>query len=266
MFVYTDNALVDPWPVAQHVLSTTTTLRPLVGLRPVYLHPYTVAKMVASLAYLYGRAVDINLVTGGSRTEVPALGDNTSHDNRYVRTIEYATILQRLIDGEEPLTFEGRFYRVSNLTLDPHVPAELRPRLFVSGSSSAGREAAHSIGAVAVRYPRPPDEEDRFELRANGVKHGIRVGIIAREDADDAWTVARSRFPGSAELAHWLQPSKRYGTFCPYLVGSYGGVAAEVGRYLELGVRTIITDIPRDPGELYRVQRVINEALSLPAA
>jgi alkanesulfonate monooxygenase len=250
-------------------LRTTTVLRPLVAVRPVYLPPYTAAKTIASLAHLCGRAVDVNLVTGGSRTEVRALGDETSHGERYSRTIEYATILQRLILGGAPVTFEGRHYRVSNLRLEPDVPKELRPRLFISGSSPAGRDAARSVGAVAVRYPQRPDEEDEAELRANGLQHGIRVGIIAREDADDAWAVARSRFPddgGHALDLHWLHPSKRYRTFCPYLVGSYDQVATEVGRYLDLGVGTIITDVPSDPVDLHDARRVIDQALSLALA
>jgi alkanesulfonate monooxygenase len=294
MLIYTDNSIVDPWVVAQHVIASTRSLRPLVAVQPAYMHPYTAAKMVASLAYVHGRAIDINLVAGGFRNDLRALGDETPHDERYERVVEYATILQALLDGEAPVTFEGRYYRVANLRLTPRVPAELRPRLLISGSSPAGRDAARSIGAVAIRYPQPPDEEDEAELRANGLKHGIRVGIIAREDDNAAWAVAHSRFPEDrqGEITHalamkvsdshwhkelserpdggegaldpyWLQPFKSYGTFCPYLVGTYGRVATEVGRYLALGVGTIITDIPREPDDLHHARRVIDEALTL---
>lgn len=291
MLIYTDNGILDPWTVAQHVIASTTSLRPLVALQPAYMHPYTAAKKVASLAYLHGRAIDVNLVAGGFRNDLRALGDETPHDDRYDRAVEYATILQRLLDGDEPVTFAGRFYRVENLRLVPTVPAELRPRLLISGSSTAGRAAARALGAVAIRYPQPPHEEDEDELAAGGAGHGIRVGIIAREDAAGAWSVARSRFPESreGEIAHalamkvtdsewhkqlaarpdggedaldpyWLEPFKRYGTFCPYLVGSYERVAVEVGRYLALGVRTIVTDIPVEPDDLLHAHRVVDAA------
>jgi alkanesulfonate monooxygenase len=293
MLIYTDNSIADPWVVAQHVIASTRSLRPLVAVQPVYMHPYTAAKMVASLAHLHGRAIDINLVAGGFRNDLRALGDETPHDDRYERAIEYATILQRLLEGEAPVSLEGRYYRAANLRLVPKVPAELRPRLLISGSSPAGRDAARSIDAVAVRYPQPPDEEDDAELRANGLKHGIRVGIIAREDAAEAWAIARNRFPedrqgeithalamkisdsrwheqlsarpdGGEDALHpyWLEPFKSYGTFCPYLVGTYRRVATEVGRYLALGVGTIITDIPQEPDDLYHARRVVDEALT----
>src|SRR3954454_13963396 len=55
--VYTDNSIVDPWLVAQTILSNTERLTPLVAVQPVYMHPYSVAKMVTSLAFLHNRRV-----------------------------------------------------------------------------------------------------------------------------------------------------------------------------------------------------------------
>src|SRR5215216_2164891 len=52
MLVYTDNGLLDPWLVSQIVLQNTTALAPLVAVQPVYMHPYSVAKMVSTLGYL----------------------------------------------------------------------------------------------------------------------------------------------------------------------------------------------------------------------
>ncbi|MDP9308759.1 MAG: LLM class flavin-dependent oxidoreductase, partial [Actinomycetota bacterium] len=48
MLIYTDNAIVDPWLVAQLVIENTERLCPLVAVQPLYLHPYTVAKMVTT--------------------------------------------------------------------------------------------------------------------------------------------------------------------------------------------------------------------------
>ena len=52
ILVYTDNSLVDPWLVSQIVVENTEHLCPLVAVQPVYAHPYTVAKLIASLAHL----------------------------------------------------------------------------------------------------------------------------------------------------------------------------------------------------------------------
>ena len=280
ILVYTDNGIVDPWLVAQQVIEATERLRPLIAVQPVYMHPYSVAKMITSLAYLQGRAVDLNMVAGGFRNDLLALGDETPHDDRYERTIEYTRIVTGLLEGAN-VTVEGRWHRVKNLKLTPPLPPELAPGLLISGSSPAGLAAAEQLGALAVRYPKPVEEEQREAgpWPANGV--GVRVGVIARERAKEAWQVARERFPEDrrGDLKHqlamkvsdsywhralseqeeggeeagspyWLGPFKQGQTFCPYLVGDHDTVGAELGRYLAAGFETFILDIPPDRTEL----------------
>ena len=280
ILVYTDNGIADPWLVAQQVIEATETLRPLVAVQPVYMSPYSVAKMVTSLAYLHGRAVDLNMLAGGFRNDLIALGDETAHDDRYKRTVEYTRIVTGLLKGEA-VTVEGKWYRVKNLRLTPPLPDDLAPTLTISGSSPAGLEAAQEIGAIAVRYPKPVEvvERESGPRPTGGV--GVRVGVIARESAEDAWRLARERFPedrkgeikhqlamkvtdshwhrdlserdqggGQDESPYWLGPFNQGQTFCPYLVGTHERVGAELARYIGAGFNTFILDIPPDREEL----------------
>ena len=150
----------------------------------------------------------------------------------------------------------------------------------ISGSSDAGLAAARELNATAVKYPKPPGEE--VDQRGDTVDSGVRVGIIAREDPDEAWRVALERFPEDrkgqithklamkvsdsewhkqlselggdrpvdVENPYWLGPFENYNTFCPYLVGSYDAVSAEVARDISLGFKTFILDIPVSDEEL----------------
>src|ERR1700756_3082453 len=155
VLVTTDNAQVDPWLVSQAIITATRTLCPLIAVQPAYLHPYSVAKMVASLAFLHGRRVYLNMVAGGFALDLAALNDRTPHDQRYERVVEYTTIGQQLLESEEPVTFNGPHYRVKNLRLTPRVPRELLPGILISGSSEAGMAAAMRLGATAIEYPQP---------------------------------------------------------------------------------------------------------------
>ncbi len=101
ILVYTDNLLVDPWLVSQLIIQNTKQLRPLVAIQPIYMHPYSVAKMVTSFSMLYGRAVYLNFVAGGFKRDLQALNDTTPHDLRYQRIIEYATIIRTFV-GQSP--------------------------------------------------------------------------------------------------------------------------------------------------------------------
>ena len=65
---------------------------PLIAVQPVYIHPYSVAKLVSSLAFLHGRKVYLNMVAGGFVTDLDALADETDHDERYRRLVEYTTM------------------------------------------------------------------------------------------------------------------------------------------------------------------------------
>lgn len=195
MLVYTDNGIVDPWLVSQTIIENTAQLRPLVAVQPVYLHPYAAAKMVASLAFSHGRAVCLNMLAGGFTNDLAALGDDTPHDDRYARTVEYTQIMMALVRGAGPVTMTGRYYRVDKLRMVPPVPADLVPEVLISGSSPAGQAAARTLGAIAIRYPRPPGEEADWAGDDTVGGFGVRVGIITRHSADEAWRVARRRFP-----------------------------------------------------------------------
>jgi len=80
ILVYTDNSIVDPWLVSNLILQNTRTLCPLVAIQPVYMHPYSVAKMVTSFAHLYGRRMYLNMVAGGFKNDLISLNDTTPHD------------------------------------------------------------------------------------------------------------------------------------------------------------------------------------------
>lgn len=300
ILVYTDNRLVDPWLVAAEVVRSTERLCPLVAVQPVYMHPYTVAKLVASFAHLYGRRLWLNFVAGGFKNDLTSLNDQTPHDQRYARVREYVEIISRLLKGET-VTFEGDFYRVENLRLTPGVDASLFPQIMLSGSSEAGLETARRLDAIAVQYPQPPAEYASVPPAAD-LATGIRVGVIAREAADTAWEIAHDRFPPDrkGQIAHqlamktsdsswhrqlsqatpggpeagngqaatpaaerdpyWLVPFENYKTFCPYLVGSHERVAREVRRYLDAGFRTIILDVPASEEDLAHINRVVTAA------
>jgi alkanesulfonate monooxygenase len=291
MLIYTDNALVDPWLLTQHVLQNTERLCPLVAVQPVYMHPYTAAKMVSTLGFLYGRRIYLNMVAGGFRNDLLALADETPHDERYDRLVEYTTIVTRLLAGDGPVTFDGAYYQVKNLNLKPVLDATLFPGVFVSGSSPAGLAAARALGATAVKYPQPPEEEASLRDGVPG-SLGMRAGIIARDTEEEAWRVAHELFPASrkgqmthqlamktsdsqwhrqlsalGEASHandspyWLGPFEHYKTFCPYLVGSYERVAAELGRYLRLGFWTFILDIPPSEEELLHAGIAFRQAV-----
>ena len=176
------------------------------------------------------------------------------------------------------------------LKLAPPLPQDLFPGVLMSGSSEAGLAAGKAINATSVTYPMPGGSHEGA-IPISAAASGIRVGIIARKDESIAWEIAYARFPeerrgqlahqlamktsdsvwheqlsakgegiGSMEKPYWLAPFQNYKTFCPYLVGSYEQVAQELAKYIDLGNKTIILDIPPDEEELHHTDIVFEMA------
>jgi alkanesulfonate monooxygenase len=271
--VYTDNRLVDPWLLARELVGASKVLRPLVAIQPIYMHPYSVAKLITSFAMMYGRGIDINLVAGGFRGDLMALDDRTPHNRRYDRLVEYAEIIMGLLGADGPVTYDGEFYRVVNLRLLPRMDEELLPEWTLSGSSEAGVTAADRLGARPVQYPAPG-----FVPLTRSGGQGVRVGVLAGPSNEAAWEEARRRFPddpegrrrhklamrisdsewhsrisqsaSTADGPYWYGPFEASQTYCPYLVGSHEFVGAELRRLVNGGIDTFILDTPRSREEV----------------
>ncbi len=287
ILVYSDNRLVDSWQVAQMIVESTQKLAPLIAVQPVYMHPYTVAKLVATIGFMNDRRIYLNMVAGRFKNDLEALNDSTPHD---LRLIEYTTIIKELLKGDSPVTFEGDFYQVYELSLSPELPDWLFPGIFNSGSSKVGREAASKLGATPIKYPQPVGDYEVGQESGDG-RSCIRIGIIARDQTEKAWETGLERCPPDREgqLAHklamktsdsewhkqlselskelsgkespyWMYPFENYQTFCPYLVGSYERVSREIQKYICTGFETFILDIPPSKEELEHIGTVFKNA------
>ncbi len=93
-------------------------------------HPVVVAKEVATLDFLYGGRFQFGIGPGWYPGEFEAVG--TSITERGRRTDEMMSLIRRLLT-EDDVTFEGRFYSVKDLTIEPRPPRI--PPVWVGGGS-----------------------------------------------------------------------------------------------------------------------------------
>jgi alkanesulfonate monooxygenase len=288
VLIFTGNDVyVDPWIVAHQVMNETETLCPLVAVNPVYMHPFTAAKMISSLAYLYKRKVYLNLVTGTALSYLEALGDGLSHDERYDRLQEYVQIISLLLRGPGLVSFAGKHYQVSDLLLLPAVPESLFPGFLVAGQSEAAQRICAAVGGVGMQMLKP-----QLEQAVNG-QSGIHFGIVTRDQEQKAWEAARRLYPEDAEgqeilefsMAntdsvwkrhlkgisdaaqplppnYWLTPFRNLKADCPYVVGDYEYVAGLIVSLIERGIRTFILEIPPHEQEFYHIDMAFKAAAS----
>jgi alkanesulfonate monooxygenase len=276
-----NDVFVEPWSMAQHVLAHTQQSSPLVAVNPIYMHPFTVAKMVSSFALLYRRKVYLNMITGTATSDLRGLGDDQSHASRYSRLGEFIFLVRQLLTSARPVNFKGEFYNTSNLLLRPRLPAELVPEFLIAGQSDEAHRVSAEMGCLMMQM-LPPNLEQG--IRAPGVN----FGIFARKERDQARKAAKLRFPNMIENrellkytmentdsvwkrrlseagqngelhenGYWLVPFLNFQADCPYLVGSYADVGAKLRCFAEKNVSTIILDVVADEEELHHVRKAL---------
>jgi alkanesulfonate monooxygenase len=298
LLVFYDHMILDPWTVATVMLQQSGSLVPLVAMQPYSMPPFTAAKLIASLVSLYRRRIDLNIVTGASPEELDQIGNGLDHEQRYARATEYVLLLRLLLATDGPVSWDGEHYRVRDLRLNCHLPEELRPRFFVAGSSDSARRLGERAGDVMITHPEPVTAFAGTYLaarKASGCDIGVRLGIIARDTAEEAWAAALQdhRVDRAARLrtllkreshsdwnrrlatlaatadvhdeVYWTGPYSTGRTGAPFLVGSHAGVAAYLDRYLGLGVnRLLLTGL--DTEDQFRHTSAVLSRLSVPQA
>ena len=74
-----NDTFVEPWVAAQTVIDRYG-VSPLVAVNPVYMHPFSVAKMISSYAYAFEKQVFLNMVTGTNGTALRRVFDKNWHE------------------------------------------------------------------------------------------------------------------------------------------------------------------------------------------
>jgi len=269
ILILTGNEIaVEPWLLAHAMAANSEFLEPLVAVNPVYMHPFTTARMIGSLGLAYKRRVYLNLVTGTSLSHLQALGDGIAHDERYARLLEYTTIVTELLSGQ-PLSYEGKYYSTKGLQLLPALPKELHPRYLVAGQSAAAVQIAEQVGAVNIQMLGPT-----LDSRPGAAK-AIHFGVTCRASETEAWSSARQRFPedkvgqfvldesmkntdsewkrrlqvattqeSTALPGFWMMPFRNFQADCPFFVGDHDRTAEMFAGLVRSGIRTFVLDVP----------------------
>jgi alkanesulfonate monooxygenase len=283
VLLFTGNdTYLEPWAVTHELLRRTATISPLVAVNPIYMHPFAVAKMIASLVRLHGRKIYLNMVTGTALSHQTAMGDRLSHDERYDRLGEYIEIVKALLGSSRPLSFAGRYYQTDHLQLFPGIPADMASEFLLAGQSDAARRVCAATGSIAMQM-LPAALEDRLPNIA-----GMHFGIVSRESEGAAWNAAKALFPekqeyralleysmsntdaawkhrmkadsergAAAKNGYWLTPFANFQADCPYLVGSHAYLAERLRELVQRGVTTFVLDIPAREEEFLHLNRVL---------
>jgi alkanesulfonate monooxygenase len=193
----------EAWVMTAALTQLTRTFKFLVAFRPGLQSPTLAAQMAATFQRVSNDRLMLNLVVGGDAAEQRRFGDWAVKDERYARAAEFVRVVRGLWTGE-PVDFHGEHMQVEGAQLlDP--PAW--PDLYLGGSSPAAIEVAAELADVFLTWGEPPDAvaakldavREAAERHARGLGFGIRLHVISRDTAAEAWAVADRLLVGLSE-------------------------------------------------------------------
>jgi alkanesulfonate monooxygenase len=190
----------DAWIMTAGLTQVTEAFKFLVAARPGLMSPTLAAQMAATYQRISGGRLLLNIVTGGDDAEQRRFGDHLTKAQRYARAGEFLQVFRKLWSGEN-VTFTGEYYDVHDARI---VPAPVRPEIYLGGSSPQAVEVAAAHADVYLTWGEPPDAvAEKIDLvRAQAKKagrelrFGIRLHVITRETAADAWEQAQRLLAG----------------------------------------------------------------------
>ncbi|MFD5571991.1 LLM class flavin-dependent oxidoreductase [Streptomyces cadmiisoli] len=191
----------DAWLTTAMVSRHTERLKFLVAFRPGFVSPTLAAQMASTFQRQSGGRLLLNVVTGGESQEQRAYGDFLDKDARYARTDEFLQVVRALWQGRT-VDLAGEHVRVEDARL-ARVPDPV-PEIYFGGSSPAAGEVAARHADVYLTWGEPPAavaEKTAWirtlaEKEGRTVRFGIRLHVITRDTAGQAWAEARRLLDG----------------------------------------------------------------------
>jgi len=235
--------------------------------------PALLAKMAASLDLLSGGRVDLGLGAGWYEPEYEAAGiDYDDAGTRIRRLAEAATVIARLLDGEE-VSFAGDHYEIDGAIVRPGPRQEPRPPIWIGGKGdfllrTAARVAdgwnfswLGSIDTYRERSAAADDACAKQDRDPRSLRRSVGVYVLAGTDDADAKRryerlVERTpagvlkQGPNGAAAVSWDEFRR------DRFAGTVGEVTDRLGELAEMGVEEAILTLGALPFQVSDLEDV----------
>ncbi len=164
----------DPLITAAALAPFTKELRFLVAVRPAVASPTFTARQAAAIDRVSNGRFLVNIVSGGSPSELEGDGVFLDHDARYAHAAEFLTVYRRLLENEK-VDFEGKHITVKGAQLN-FPPVQSPPPVWFGGSSDAALDVAAEHVDTYLTWGEPVAQvaEKIAEVRKRAAARGAR--------------------------------------------------------------------------------------------
>jgi len=190
----TEAPVLEAWELAAAIAAVTERTEIMLAVRPGFHLPALAAKRAATLDEISGGRLALNVVSAWWADEARQYGGVFSeHDERYVQSEEFVTILDGLW-RETPYSYQGKYFSVDGTYLVPK-PAR-KPPIYAGGESEGGRAAIARFADSYVMHGGTVDEIAAnitdMQARRDAIgkppleEFGMSAYIIVRDTEEEA--------------------------------------------------------------------------------
>lgn len=282
-----DAPSLDAWSTAAALAAVTQTQELMIAVRPTFHNPALLAKQAANIDHISNGRLSLNVVSSWWKDEAIKYGVGfEQHDNRYARTAEWLTVLNGVWQ-QDGFSFEGKYYSVTNNSLQPKPVTRPRPFIYAGGESEAAKDLIAGTCDGYVMHGDNPDtigrrirdlRERRDKKGLPPMKYGVAAYSIIRNDETavkkelDRITNVKPGSPGYSNYQQWLAGTQleQQVSLEDYsvsnrglrtgLTGTPGQVADRIGEFEKAGVDFFLLQCSP---QLEEMQRFSEEIMSV---
>jgi probable F420-dependent oxidoreductase len=149
-------------------------------------HPVLVARDAATLDLLTDGRLELGLGAGYARSEYEQAGLPFDRGRvRVERLAEAVVVVKRLLAGE-PVSFSGRYYRVTDHRIYPRPVQRPHPPIFIGGNGprllTLGAQEADIVGLTGITFRADGADPDLSAWKGGAVDEQVR---LVRETAGE---------------------------------------------------------------------------------
>jgi FMNH2-dependent dimethyl sulfone monooxygenase len=168
---------------AEGVLAHTRDLMAFGTIHAPMIHPIVAAKQIATIDHVSAGRFGVNVVCGWNDPEFKMFGmTQRAHDDRYGYGQEWLDVIRTIWRSEDPVDFEGSFFKLPGLIGRPGPFGGTEPALMNAGFSPAGRDFAQRncefLVTSFVDHERGRADVLEITARARS-EYGRDVGVFA---------------------------------------------------------------------------------------
>jgi FMNH2-dependent dimethyl sulfone monooxygenase len=149
---------LDAWSTAAALAAVTHRLELMVAVRPTFHNPALLAKQASNIDHISNGRLSLNVVSAWWAEEARKYGIRfDQHDDRYARTSEWLDIVDQAWKKDH-VSYQGKYYRVDDLVLQPKPVSRPRPVIYAGGESEAAKNLISQKCDAYVMHGDPPEK------------------------------------------------------------------------------------------------------------